>query len=119
MLEIIKKIFLKLGNINVYRDWGWAPEFSEAIFKINNNKVPDDYVVGTGKIISLRYIIKKIFKLKKINKKFLKINSPKSLRPADIKKIGTNPKKIYKNLNWKSKTNIDQIIKKMLLNELY
>ena len=110
---------LKLGNINVYRDWGWAPEFSEAIFKINNNKVPDDYVVGTGKITSLKQIVKKIFKLKKIDKKFLKINTPKSLRPADIKKIGTNPKKIYKNLNWKSKTNIDQIIKKMLTNELY
>ncbi len=114
-----KKNFLKLGNINVYRDWGWAPEFSEAIFKINNNKVPDDYVVGTGKITSLKYIVKRIFKLKEINKKFLKTNTPKSLRPADIKKIGTNPMKIYKNLNWKSKTNIDQIIKKMLLNELY
>ena len=110
---------LKLGNINVYRDWGWAPEFSEAIFKINNSKIPDDYVVGTGKITSLKSIIKRIFKLKKIDKKFLKINTPGSLRPTDIKKMGTNPKKIYKNLNWKSKTNIDQIIKKMLTNELY
>ncbi len=110
---------LKLGNINVYRDWGWAPEFSEAIFKINNNKVPDDYVVGTGKITSLKSIIKRIFKLKKINKKFLKINTAGSLRPTDIKKMGTNPKKIYKDLNWKSKISIDQIIKKMLTNELY
>ena len=110
---------LNLGNINVYRDWGWAPEFSEAIYKINNNKIPDDYVVGTGKITSLKYIIRKILKLKKINKKFIKSNTLKSLRPADIKKIGTNPKKIYENLNWKSKINIDQIIKKMLLNELH
>ncbi len=110
---------LNLGNINVYRDWGWAPEFSEAIYKINNNKIPDDYVVGTGKITSLKYIIRKILKLKKIDKKFIKTNTLKSLRPADIKKIGTNPKKIYENLNWKSKINIDQIIKKMLLNELH
>ena len=110
---------LKLGNINIFRDWGWAPEFSEAIYKINNKKIPDDYVVGTGKITSLKYIIKKIFKLKKIDKKFLKSNTPKSMRPADIRKIGSNPKKIYKDLNWKSKTNIDQIIKKMITNELY
>ncbi|MDC3207818.1 GDP-mannose 4,6-dehydratase [Candidatus Pelagibacter sp.] len=110
---------LKLGNINIFRDWGWAPEFSDAIYKINNKKVPEDYVVGTGKITSLKYIIKKIFKLKKIDNKFLRSNTPKSLRPADIKKIGTNPKKIYKDLNWKSKTSIDQIIKKMILNELY
>ena len=110
---------LELGNINIFRDWGWAPEFSDAIYKINNKKVPEDYVVGTGKITSLKYIIKKIFKLKKIDNKFLRSNTPKSLRPADIKKIGTNPKKIYKDLNWKSKTSIDQIIKKMILNELY
>ena len=38
---------------------------------------------------------------------------------GDIKKIGANPKKIYKELNWKSKINIDQIIKKMITNELY
>ena len=110
---------LKLGNINIFRDWGWAPEFSDAIYKINNKKIPDDYVVGTGKITSLKYIIKKIFKLKKIDKKYLISNTPRSLRPADIKKIGTNPKKIYKDLNWKSKTSIDQIIEKMILNELY
>ena len=114
-----KNNYLKLGNINIYRDWGWAPEFSEAIFKINNSKIPDDYVVGTGKITSLKYIISRIFKLEKIDKKFLKINTPKSLRPADIRRIGTNPNKIYKNLNWKSKIKIDQIIKKMLINELY
>ena len=110
---------LKLGNIDIFRDWGWAPEFSDAIYKINNKKIPEDYVVGTGKITSLKYIIKKIFKFKKIDKKYLMINTPGSLRPVDIKKTGTNPKKIYKDLNWKSKINIDQIIKKMILNELY
>ena len=108
-----------MGNINIFRDWGWAPEFSDAIYKINNKKIPEDYVVGTGKITSLKYIIKKIFRFKKIDKKYLMINTPGSLRPVDIKKTGTNPKKIYKDLNWKSKINIDQIIKKMILNELY
>ena len=110
---------LKLGNINIFRDWGWAPEFSDAIYKINNKKIPEDYVVGTGKVTSLKYIIKKIFKLKKIDRKFLRSNTPKSLRPTDIKKIGANPKKIYKDLNWKSNISIDQIIKKMISNELY
>lgn len=111
--------YLKLGNIEVYRDWGWAPEFVEAIYKINNSNIPKDYVVGTGKITSLRSIVKKIFKQFKINQSFLKINSPESLRLNDIKKIGTSPKKIYKELKWKSKINIDQIVKKMIVNELY
>ena len=88
-------IFTPTSNINIFRDWGWAPEFSDAIYKINNKKIPEDYVVGTGKVTSLKYIIKKIFKLKKIDRKFLRSNTPKSLRPTDIKKIGANPKKIY------------------------
>ena len=114
-----KNNYLKLGNIDVYRDWGWAPEFIEAIYKINLSKTPKDYVVSTGKITSLKYIVKKVFKTLKIKEKFIKHNTREALRLNDIKKIGTSPKKIYKELKWKSKLNIDQIIKKMLLNELY
>ena len=119
MQKIIKKIFLNLGNINICRDWGWAPEYIEAIHKINVSKYPKDYVVGTGKIQSLKYIVKEIFKISNIDQKFLKINSVDSLRSNEIRKVGTNPKKIFKELKWKPRTNINQIIKKMLLNELY
>ena len=70
--------FLKLGNVDVYRDWGWAPEFVEAIHKINNSNIAKDYVVGTGKITSLRSIVKKIFKQFNINQSYLKINSLES-----------------------------------------
>ena len=93
-----KKNYLTLGNIEVHRDWGWAPEFVQAIYKINISKVPKDYVVGTGKITSLKYIVKKIFKIMKIDQKYLKINSLHALRPSDVKKIGTNPRSIYKEL---------------------
>ena len=110
---------LNLGNIEVHRDWGWAPEFIEAIYKINMAKIPKDYLVGTGKITSLKSIVNKIFKKFNIKRKFLKTNSIESLRPNDVKKIGTNPKKIYKELQWKSRTNIDQLIGKMILNEYY
>ena len=74
-----KKNFLNLGNINICRDWGWAPEYIEAIHKINVSKYPKDYVVGTGKIQSLKYIVKEIFKISNIDQKFLKINSVDSL----------------------------------------
>jgi len=113
------KNFLSLGNIDIYRDWGWTPEYIEAIHKINLSKNPKDYVVGTGTIKSLRYIVNKVFKIFKIDRKFLRTNSLQSLRPNEIRKVGTNPRKIYKELKWKSKFNIDQIIKKMITNELY
>jgi GDPmannose 4,6-dehydratase len=110
---------LKLGNTAVYRDWGWAPEFVEAIYKINNSKFKKDYVVGTGKITSLKYIIERFFYLSRVNMKFIKINTKNLKRPNDIKKVGCNPKLIYKDLKWKSKINIDQIIQKLLLDEIY
>ena len=110
---------MKLGNISIYRDWGWAPEFVEAIYKINNAKSKKDYVVGTGKIVSLKYIVSKIFKLSKINNKFLQVNTKEYIRPNDIKKIRSDPRQIYKDLKWKSKLSIDQVIKKLLSNELY
>lgn len=114
-----KNEYLKLGKISIFRDWGWAPEYVKAIYKINNSKFKKDYVVGTGKIVSLKYIVNKIFKLSKIDMKYLKVNNVASLRPNEIKKVGTNPKKIFKELNWKAKLNINQIIKKLLFNEIY
>ena len=114
-----KNTTLKLGNISIYRDWGWAPEYVEAIYKINNSKFKKDYIVGTGNIVSLKYIVNKIFKLSNINNKFYKVNYPKLLRLNEIKKIGTDPTQIYKDLKWRAKLNIDQIIKKLLLDELY
>lgn len=114
-----KKTYLKLGNIDIYRDWGWAPDYVEAIYKINTAKIAKDYVVGSGKITSLKAIISKIFLMAKKDKKYLKKNSSKFIRPNDVLKIGTNPAKLNKELKWKIKVNLDNIIKKMYLNELY
>jgi len=123
VIDFVKKrksnSVLKLGNISIYRDWGWAPEYVEAIYKINNSKSKKDYIVGTGKIVSLKYIVNKIFKLANIDNKFYKVNNSKLLRLNEIKKIGTDPTQIYKDLKWRAKLNIDQIIKKLLLDELY
>ena len=110
---------LYLGDTSVYRDWGWAPEFVEAIYKINNSKSKKDYVVGTGKIVSLNYIVKKIFKLTFVNKKFLKTRIAKSLRPQEIRKMGADASQIKKDLHWQAKIKINQIINKLLNNELY
>ena len=48
------------ANIDIYRDWGWAPDYVEAIYKINTAKKAKDYVVGTGKITSLKTIINNV-----------------------------------------------------------
>ena len=112
-----QKLFL--GNTSIFRDWGWTPDYIEAIYKINNAKVKKDYVVGTGKISSLEEIIKKIFKNFDIDKKFILKNNQKLLRSEEIKKIGCKIDKIKNDLNWKPKISINQMIQKLIKNELY
>lgn len=105
---------LYLGNISVFRDWGWAPEFSSAIYKINNSRKQKDYVVGTGKMYLLKDMIYEMFKQSNVNKKFLKVNNKIFSRPSEIKKICSNPNLIRKELNWKAKTSGNKLIKKLL-----
>ena len=112
-----KKIkYLELGNLNISRDWGWAPEHIKYIYKIIMKKNPSDYVIGTGTKTKLKVILKKIFKIKKLSlKKNLKINK-KYFRPNDIISNCANIKKLKKNFNDYPNTNIDTIIEKFLKN---
>tara|TARA_B110000014_G_C20101560_1_gene578316 strand:+ start:768 stop:1724 length:957 start_codon:yes stop_codon:yes gene_type:complete len=105
---------LYLGNISVFRDWGWAPDFSSAIHKINVSSKKKDYVVGTGKLTSLKKSIYKMFLLSGVDKKFLKINNKKFSRPTEIKKICANPALIKKELSWSAKIKGENLLDKLL-----
>ena len=120
--EYIKNFDFKkkliMGNTNVYRDWGWAPDYVDAIHKINSSKKRSDYVVATGKSTSLDYFIKKAFFISKIDQSYYVKNNKNYLRNKEVNKVYCDNKKIKKDLGWKPKHNIDQIIKKLLNNEL-
>ncbi len=110
---------LKLGNISVFRDWGWAPDYVEAIFKINNSKYKKDYLVGTGKLTSLNSIIVKLFKIYGADKKKIKIDKNNFSRPNEILKIACNSKLIQKDLNWKPKVNLNMMLNKLMSEKLF
>ena len=120
--EYIKNFNFKkkliMGNTNVYRDWGWAPDYVDAIHKINSSEKRSDYVVATGKSTSLDYFIKKAFFISKIDQSYYVKNNKNYLRNKEVNKVYCDNKKIKKDLGWKPKYNIDQIIKKLLNNEL-
>ena len=70
-----EKKILKLGNLNISRDWGWAPEYMRGCVKIMSLKKLDDFILATGKTITLKYVIKEIFQLKGLNwKQYVKID---------------------------------------------
>ena len=108
---------LKLGNIDIYRDWGWASEYVELIYKINSQKKNDDYVIGSGRLYALKEFIKILFTEKKIKLNKI-LTSKKFIRPTEIKRIACDNKKIKNEFNWKPKNNLRDIALKMLNNEL-
>jgi GDPmannose 4,6-dehydratase len=113
------KINLELGNIDIYRDWGWAPEYVEAMWLMLQQKKPIDLVLGTGKKHSIRDFVNEVFKLKNISIKRLKANQSNLKRKNDIISYKADIKLAKKNINWSPKVNFKQIVKKMLNNELF
>jgi len=113
------KLNLHLGDIDVYRDWGWAPEYVEAMWLMLQQKIPLDFVIGTGKKHSIREFVYEVFKLLKINKNRLKFNTKALKRKKDIKSYKANITLIMKKLKWKPRILFKQIIFKMINQELF
>lgn len=107
---------IELGNLEVTRDWGWAPEYVVAMWMMLQAKDADDYVIATGNSYSLEQFVEKVFMSYSLDwKKYVQVN--KSIfRPLDIKISRANPEKARQKLGWMSKTTLDELIIKMQLN---
>lgn len=104
---------LQLGNINVYRDWGWAPDYVEAMWMMLQNQMPNDYVIATGEINSLEYFVSKAFEFFNLNWRDHVTFNNQLKRPADIHRSFGNPQKASKELNWHASMNLDGVISAM------
>ncbi len=105
---------IRFGDLSVIRDWGWAPCYSEAMYKIITHKIPDDFIVATGKSYKLEYLVKRAFELYGIDpeKRFLQTVDEK--RPNEIKSTYMNPMKAKKDLNWIHDIDLDNMLLKLI-----
>lgn len=110
---------IKLGNIKVKRDIGWAPEFVEAMWKMLQLKKATNIVIGTGRSYSIENYLNRILKFVNLKNKNIIIKEKKYLRKIDLESYKSNPLMAKKVLNWNSKLDINQIIKKLYYNKLY
>ena len=111
--------YLYLGNVNIYRDWGWAPEYVKAMYLMLKQKNLIDLVIGSGKRHSLKSFVYEVFRLLKIPRNRLKVNTKKLIRKKDIRSYRANPKLAKKILKWETKINFKQIVYKMVNDQLY
>ncbi len=114
-----KKIILQLGDVNIFRDWGWAPDYVEAMWLILQRKRPKDFIIGSGKVYSLKDFVNEVFKYLNISQKNLKTNVEKYKRKIDLKGYKANINETKKLLKWKPKLEFKTIIHKMIKNELF
>jgi GDPmannose 4,6-dehydratase len=112
-----ENIKLNLGNINIHRDWGWAPEYVEAMWSMLQQENADDFVIATGKTTSLESFIKITFELLDLNWKDHVTVDELLMRPTDISVGYANPSKAKQILKWEAKNKITDIIRLMLDDE--
>ena len=114
-----KNIILKLGNVEIFRDWGWAPDYVRAIWLMMQRTKPRDFIIGTGKTHSLKDFVNEVFKSLNISKKNLKTNVSKYKRKIDLRGYKANIADTQKILKWKPKLKFKTIVHKMINNELF
>jgi len=133
-IKLKKQKKLYLGNIYAKRDWGHAKDYVEAQWLMLQQKKPRDYVIATGKTYSVKYFIDQTAKYLniKLNWKGKGINTKaydekgnciiecdkKYFRPTEVDLLLGNANKARKFLKWKSKTNLDALVKEMVDEEL-
>jgi len=104
---------IQLGNLNICRDWGWAPEYVEAMWLMMQQKEPGDFVIATGRMESLTYFGAKAFEYFDLDwQKYVEIN-PSFFRPNEIQYSVGNPQRAIELLKWSKPTDIDGVIQKM------
>ena len=107
-----EKLFL--GNVNISRDWGWAPDYVEAMWLMLQNKKAEDFIICTGETHSLESFVKIAFDYFNLDyKKYMEINSD-FIRPNEILTSRGDATLAYDKLGWKAETKFEDIITKMI-----
>lgn len=109
-----KEVKLSLGNLEIERDWGWAPEYVEAIAALLEQPSAEDCIVATGESHTLVEFLRTAFNL--IGKEWRDYvkQDEKLVRPADIMRNKVDPSKAAAHLGWKAKSRMNEVISMML-----
>lgn len=125
---------LTLGNMDSYRDWGYAPDFVEAMIKMMEHDKPDDYAVNTGECHSIREFVEEAFRVAGMNitwkgkcfdeqgfddQGVLRVDISKEFyRPAEVDLLCGDHSKIQKHLGWVPKIKFKELVRKMVEHDI-
>lgn len=105
---------LSLGDISIQRDWGWAPEYVDAMYRMLQQETPDDYVIATGQTSSLQDFIAEVFLTLGLDWQNYVVADDSLYRPTDIAVSRLNPAKARLKLGWQAQVSMTEVARKMV-----
>jgi GDPmannose 4,6-dehydratase len=118
--EIVKgkRDFITLGNLDAKRDWGYAPEYVEAMWMMLQHDKPEDFVVGTGEVHTVQEFLDETFSVAGVDSKKHIVIDSSLFRPSETSYLQADTKKTTTELGWKPKTYFKDLVKIMYESDL-
>ncbi len=115
---IVQNGKLKLGFLGSKRDWGYAPDYVEAMWRILQQDKPDDFVIATGEIHTVEDLCQEAFNVVGLDYKDYVVTDPHFVPPVETGPLLGDPSKASKILKWKAKTKFADLVKIMVQADL-
>ena len=105
---------LRLGNLEAHRDWGFAGDYVEAMWRMLQQPTPQDYVVGSGETHSVRQLVELAFGHVGLDYRKHVVSDPKFHRPAEVDMLLADPSKARRELGWAPKVSFGELVAMMV-----
>jgi GDPmannose 4,6-dehydratase len=113
-----KSDHIALGNIDGRRDWGYAPEYVEAMWRMMQHDQPGDYVLATGTAYSIKDFLQAAFNTVGLSWEKYVRTDPKFVRPSEVQQLVGDPSRAYEQLGWKTHTSFEGLVSIMVEHDL-
>ncbi len=105
---------LRLGNIDARRDWGFAGDYVEAMWRMLQQDAPDDYVIGTGETWSVEQFCDLAFKVAGLDYREFVVKDERFMRPAEVDLLVADPSRAKAQLGWEPQVGFEQLVTMMV-----
>jgi GDPmannose 4,6-dehydratase len=105
---------LRLGNLDARRDWGYAGDYVDAMWRMLQQETPDDYVIATGRTTTVRDLCELAFRCVGLDYREHVVTDPKFIRPAEVDVLLGNAAKAKAKLGWEPRTQLPELVDLMV-----
>jgi len=110
---------LCLGNLDAQRDWGYAPEYVDAMWRMLQNEAPDDYVIATGETHAVHEFVEEAFAYAGLDWRDYVVIDPQYYRPSEVELLVGDARKAKQTLEWEAKTTFKDLVSLMVNADMF